>query len=94
MSQTAIFYPPELAEVNVGKVEVIARAICFAAGIENTKTHCPHCKVGKCQLWKSFREEARAATKSYDEYREKTEAESKAALQAREESRFGRLFGD
>lgn len=53
--------------VKMGKVERISKAICEAAAKSVNKVHCVTCESGKCTMWKSFREEARAAIKAYEQ---------------------------
>lgn len=48
-----------------GKIEVIAKAICDAAGRSVSKASCIFCVNGQCSMWKEFREEARAAAAAY-----------------------------
>lgn len=51
------------------KIETVARAICYAASSEYTKD-CSVCldNNGKCAMWKSFKNEARAAVKATEKY--------------------------
>lgn len=51
-----------------GKVEFVARSICDAAGKTVNKMVCVMCENGECQMWKEFREEARAAIKAMEQY--------------------------
>lgn len=51
-----------------GRVELVAKAICQEAGKSVHKVHCVMCENGKCTLWTSFREEARAAIRVIDKY--------------------------
>lgn len=44
-----------------GTVEAVARAICEAAGKSVNKVQCVICQDRPCEMWKEFREEARAA---------------------------------
>ena len=44
----------------MGLVERVSRAICFEAG-KHIAGVCVYCEDGECNLWKSFRGEARAA---------------------------------
>lgn len=54
---------------NMGKVEVVARAICKAAGYENhPRKQCMYCENGECVYWKTFRDEARDAIRAMEEY--------------------------
>jgi len=47
-----------------GRVELVARAICDAAGKTMSKAQCVMCEAGQCTLWKTFRDEARAALRA------------------------------
>ncbi len=49
-----------------GKVERVAKAICDAAGKSVSKMRCVICHGGECQMWKTFRDEARAAIRAYE----------------------------
>jgi hypothetical protein len=44
-----------------GRVELVARAICDAAGKTMNRAACVMCAGGRCTMWKTFRDEARAA---------------------------------
>ena len=41
--------------------EAVARALCHTAGRPHRNPDCPHCENGKCELWPTFLDEARAA---------------------------------
>jgi hypothetical protein len=48
----------------MGRVELVSRAICDAAGKSVSKARCVICEGGQCTMWKSFRDEARAALRA------------------------------
>jgi hypothetical protein len=47
-----------------GRVELVARAICDAAGKSVNKARCVMCEGVNCMMWKTFRDEARAALRA------------------------------
>ena len=57
----------------MSKVESVSREICLAAGKTINKRYCLICNSEdstKCELWKEFKEEARAAIKAIERYKE------------------------
>jgi hypothetical protein len=50
--------------MEMGRVERVSRAICDAAGKSVNKTRCVMCEGGQCTMWKTFRDEARAALRA------------------------------
>jgi len=67
MNQFLFKEPQKDTGKSQGKVERVARAICKAAGSSVHKVQCVMCDHGKCMLWTSFRDEARAAIKAIDD---------------------------
>jgi hypothetical protein len=57
----------------MSKVESVSREICLAAGKTINKRLCLICDSEdstKCELWKEFKDEARAAIRAIERYKE------------------------
>ena len=57
------------AQPDVSKVEAVARAICDAAAKTVHKGSCLTCESGRCTMWTTFRDEARAAINALKQFK-------------------------
>jgi hypothetical protein len=63
------FYLTVITQMNHKKIERIAKAICYAAGLKNMNGRCIHCEQTdkyKCTMGPLFEEEALAAIREME----------------------------